>query len=327
MNRLQAPSPAGALTARLAAIRAKQWVNGSTLKVKFMGGTASQQSLVKQYAVEWSLHANLKFVFVQDSDAEIRIAFNENDGAWSYLGTDCLEIPRDQPTMNLGWLDQAVILHEFGHAIACIHEHQNPTGGIQWNKEKVYADLGGPPNFWDRETVDNNIFAKYSIDQINSTQVDPKSIMMYFFPPSWTTDGFHTEQNEALSGQDKSFIASSVMYPKAPSPVEPNSITISTIHEKVSSISRPGEVDTYQLNITEEGTYTVQTHGNTDCLMFLFGPGSKTKLVARDDDGGTDRNAMIIQPLQPGVYWVLVRHYSSVAVGDYRVTVTRTVNS
>lgn len=310
--------------ARLAGVRSKQWVNGSTLRIKFMAGTASQQALVKQYAVEWCLYANLKFVFIQDPDAEIRIAFNENDGAWSYIGMDCLEIPRDQPTMNLGWVDKGVILHEFGHAIACIHEHQNPAGGIQWNKERVYADLGGPPNYWDKATVDNNIFARYSTDQINGTQVDPKSIMMYFFPATWTTDGFHTEQNEVLSEQDKLFIGSARMYPKAPAPVATAVIPVSTIHEASASISIPGEKDTFLVTVTEPGTYTIQTHGNMDCLMVLLGS-NKTTLLARDDDSGTERNSMIIQSLQPGDYWVLIRHYSSVAVGDYRITVTRTV--
>jgi hypothetical protein len=61
------------------------------------------------------------------------------------------------------------VLHEFGHALGLIHEHQNPVGGIQWNKPAVYADLGGPPNFWGKATVDNNMFATYAKDQINGS--------------------------------------------------------------------------------------------------------------------------------------------------------------
>lgn len=315
------------MIARLAAVKAKQWVSGSTLRIKYLGGTAEQQALVNRYATEWLGYANLKFVFGNDPASEIRISFIANDGAWSYIGADCLEIPRDQPTMNLGWLDRGVVLHEFGHAIACIHEHQNPAGGIQWNKEQVYADLGGPPNYWDRATIDNNIFDKYSIDQINGTQIDPKSIMMYSFPANWTTNGFHTEENDTLSEQDKIFIASSRMYPPSSVTAPPDVIPVSTIHEKAASISRPGEADTYLLKITDAGAYTVQTHGNSDCLLLLFGPGNKTALIAKDDDSGTDRNAMIQRPLIAGDYWVLVRQYSATAIGDYRLTVTRTVKS
>jgi hypothetical protein len=48
--------------------------------------------------------------------------------------------------MNYGWLlantpDQEysrVVLHEFGHALGAIHEHQHPAAGIPWDKPKVY---------------------------------------------------------------------------------------------------------------------------------------------------------------------------------------------
>ena len=49
--------------------------------------------------------------------------------------------------MNYGWLTpdsdddelRRVVLHEFGHALGLIHEHQNPEGGIEWNEPAVKA--------------------------------------------------------------------------------------------------------------------------------------------------------------------------------------------
>src|SRR3546814_14969414 len=99
-------------------------------------------------------YANLEFEFVSSANAQVRIAFND-DGAWSYVGTDALGIPANQPTMNFGWLDQGVVQHEFGHMIGMIHEHQNPRDNpIQWNKPAVNAALGGPPNNWDQDPID-----------------------------------------------------------------------------------------------------------------------------------------------------------------------------
>ena len=83
----------------------KRWINGSTLRVRFMGGTASQQARVIEQARWWTEHANLRFEFNNASDAEIRIAFNPNDGAWSNVGTDCRLVPLNEPTMNLGFMD------------------------------------------------------------------------------------------------------------------------------------------------------------------------------------------------------------------------------
>lgn len=79
----------------------KTWINGSTLHVRFMGGSAQHKKKVQEQAAWWTAHANLQFVFDDAPAAEIRITFDENDGAWSYIGTDAKSIPVNEPTMNL----------------------------------------------------------------------------------------------------------------------------------------------------------------------------------------------------------------------------------
>ena len=40
--------------------------------------------------------------------------------------------------MNLGFVDRPTVLHEFGHSLGLIHEHQSPfPGGFEWNRENV----------------------------------------------------------------------------------------------------------------------------------------------------------------------------------------------
>ena len=119
----------------------KTWMNGSTLRVRFIGGTAAEQNTAREQAGWWSQVANLKFDFNNAPNAEIRIKFDPNDGAWSYVGTDSRSIPVNEPTMNLGFLDGGTAAHEFGHAIGLAHEHQNPAGGIQWNEEVVIREM------------------------------------------------------------------------------------------------------------------------------------------------------------------------------------------
>lgn len=308
---------------RLALEKKKLWVNGSTLRVKFMEGTSEQKDIVKTFATEWSKYGNIKFEFSNSQDAEIRIAF-QDDGAWSYIGTDCLNIPRNTHTMNFGWLDKAVVLHEFGHALGMIHEHQNPLGGINWNKPKVYSDLGGSPNFWDEETVDRNMFEIYDVDQINGTVVDKNSIMLYFIPQEWTIDGFFSKENDDLSDVDKTFIGDTKNYPFSAKPDKIIDLKISKAKAVVGEIERPGEEDVFMFTVSTKGKYVIETKGKTDVLMHLYGPDSKTKLIARDNDNGARLNAKILVDLLPGKYYVQVRHVDDVnGTGQYKIYVSK----
>ncbi|MGQ0793256.1 MAG: M12 family metallopeptidase [Deltaproteobacteria bacterium] len=300
----------------------KLWVNGSTLRVRFMGGAESQRSVAKEQAGWWSQHANIKFQFGNDLDADIRISFDSNDGAWSWVGTDCKRIPQSQATMNLGFLDGGTAAHEFGHALALGHEHQNPSGGIEWNEEVVIRDLGGPPNNWTPSQVRHNVLEKYSADQVKGTKFDPESIMLYFFPARWTKNGIATEANEILSDMDKAFIAGADAYPKQAN-AQAVKLSVNGV-SKSASIGAPGDEDLFFFNAAKNGRYTVETSGPTDLVMKLFGPNSQTALIAEDDDSGVGFNARIIADLAVGQYFVQIRHFNqSRGTGEYSVKVKR----
>jgi hypothetical protein len=286
-----------------------------------MGGTPAQQALAKEQAQWWTQHANLTFDFNNAPDAEIRIAFNSSDGAWSYIGTDCQGIPRDQPTMNLGFLDGGTAGHEFGHAIGLAHEHQNPRGGIEWNEEVVIRDLSGPPNNWTVEEIRHNVLEKYAVDQIRGTDFDPNSIMLYFFPGSWVKSGIGTKGNDVLSELEKTFIASTDAYPRTPVQVVELGINAAPTS---ASIGKPGEEDLFEFTVKTSGRHIIETGGQTDVVMKLFGPNSQTSLIAEDDDAGVGLNSRIVANLIAGKYFVQIRHFNKTrGTGSYSIKVTR----
>jgi hypothetical protein len=184
-----------------------------------MGGNVELWSNVVKAGEMWRDYANINFEWVGETDrAMVRIAFMEKQGSWSYLGKDALSIPHTRPTMNYGWFSKdtpwqefrRTTVHEFGHMLGMIHEHQSPVATIQWNKEKVYkayADSMG----WTREMVDTQLFTRYKEVETQHSDFDPDSIMCYHIARELTIDGFTNGWNTDLSRLDK--LWAGIIYP------------------------------------------------------------------------------------------------------------------
>jgi tyrosinase len=77
----------------------------------------------------------------------------------------------------------------------------------------------------------------------------------------------------------------------------------------------------YTFNAATSGTYTIETAGNTDCFISLYGPANPNTLIAQDDDSGPGANSRIVADLASGEYFVQVRHYSPSGTGPYNIAV------
>jgi len=305
-----------------ALVRLKKWVPGQTLRVHFLDGDPAVQAKVARVARQWTVYANIKFAFVQDESAEIRISF-EQDGSWSYIGTDARGIWRGRPTMNYGWLTPTssdveyarVVLHEFGHALGLIHEHQNPDVDIPWDKEAVYSYYQGPPNNWSRSQVDTNLFRVYSASSTNFSAFDRESIMLYPVANEFTIGDFEVGWNRHLSPDDKLFMTRQYPFP---------GIHLRLDEEPYSAaVSEFGEIDTYYFFVEEQGTYRIETGGRTDLVLLLYGPNDSQQFIALDDDSGRRLNPKLIRDLGPGRYMARIHHFSQQRTGDYSIVVQR----
>ena len=142
---------------------------------------AIEEIVIKRFSPIVNLKFNFSNTTLKNSD--IRIDFDQN-GCWSYVGTDCKNY-KNESTMNFSWFDVQTVMHEFGHALGMIHEHQNPKNNtIDWNERAVYK-WASETQGWDETTTKINIIDTPT-EQINGSEYDPLSIMLYFYPPQLT---------------------------------------------------------------------------------------------------------------------------------------------
>nr|WP_294692547.1 hypothetical protein [uncultured Friedmanniella sp.] len=298
------------------------WENGKTLRVRFLDGDPAVQAKVEAIAHEWEAEANLTLEFVASGPAEIRISFAEKGFSWSAVGTDAGTAATGEPTMNYGWLEpgtgtreyQRVVRHEFGHALGMIHEHQNPTAAIPWDRSKVYAHYARQG--WSRADVDFNLFQIFGEDSTNHTSFDPLSIMQYAVPDSLTIGSYAIGWNTELSQLDREFMR--LQYPRrAPGLVEltPDGPPVA------ADLAASGEVDTYHFAVGVAATQILTTKGPSDTVLTLHGPNDPGAVLAWDDDRGQGPNARIVRKLAAGDYWLSVRHKDPAARGAYTVQV------
>jgi hypothetical protein len=199
------------------------WPNGKVIKVAFLDGDAALQEKVATYAQEWTEYANLTFDFGEHEEADVRVSFSQ-PGSWSFIGVDALSVPKNQPTLNLGYLKRnspeelikRTVLHEFGHVVGLSHEMQNPNHTIPWDRQAILDFYSGPPNFWTQDQIEANVFAVWESGSYPGKEFDPKSIMMFPVDNALTHGDYEIGWNNELSEGDKAFVA--LLYPK-PLPV------------------------------------------------------------------------------------------------------------
>lgn len=214
----------------LALLTNKMWsASGADLGVGFMDNVRADLRIrTLEYANRWGQRANVRFREASLGLAEIRVAYRAGQGHYSYLGTDCRHVSRNEPTMNLELTMQSplsewnrVCPHEFGHALSAPHEHLRAaiiaklvvSKTIAWAR-RVYG--------WSEQMVRSNILTPVEERAIIGTPIaDEESVMCYGLPGEITTDGKPIVGGKGLNEIDHNWAAKLWPKPDVPPPPPP----------------------------------------------------------------------------------------------------------
>lgn len=181
--------------------------------VAFVGGTEWQRAQVISLVdgwMGWNRTCGVQFRFNQSITAPVRVAFDPGS-SWSYIGVRCMNAAPEAPTMNFGWVEphvsapqiQRVVLHEFGHALGLMHEHQHPGVAIPWNRPVLYEHYRRT-NGWSPQDVETQVIAPVLAETAVLGAYDAESIMGYVIPPELVTEpGWSRGFTYVISAGDK----------------------------------------------------------------------------------------------------------------------------
>lgn len=198
---------------------------GRPLRIAFMQENHPLNDVVIEAAREWQRHMDLGFEIAgtfrtRNDPGNLDILVTQNaTGNSSYLGVASrvyansgrasLRLQQFYPEHTRKQIF-GVALHELGHALGLIHEHQNPGAKLNFDEVAVLRYYNDKYR-WDEEKTRQNVLSQYGFGGAHKvdlrTSFDPRSIMMYALPGTVFADGSSGfTSNDSLSVLDASLI-------------------------------------------------------------------------------------------------------------------------
>jgi hypothetical protein len=210
---------------RIAVVVGRKWPrSGVRLSVSFMDNPSrSLRSRILEHMNAWGRTASVAFSETTGV-GQVRIARLDSPpdmaGYWSYIGTEILAIPEDEPTLNLEGFTmrvseaefRRVVRHEAGHTLGFEHEHMRSDVVQRIDRAKAIAYFDRVEG-WTVDEVKQQVLTPLARKSILGTaESDPVSIMCYHLPGTIMKDGKAVRGGNDINERDYAFAGS--LYPR-----------------------------------------------------------------------------------------------------------------
>jgi hypothetical protein len=247
---------------RIAVVIARKWPKrGVRLSVSFMDNPPrALRSRILLHMNAWGEAANVVFTETAGT-GEVRIARLDSPvdmaGYWSYIGTEILDTPEDEPTLNLeGFTTRTseaefrrVVRHEAGHTLGFDHEHMRSEIVKRIDRAKAIAYFDRTEG-WTEEEVDEQVLTPLPKKSIMGTaDADPLSIMCYQLPASIMKDRKAVKGGIDINPKDFAFAA--MLYPKKEDSIA-KAKTPAIVTPVATTPPADDDIDTFHLIVMNE---------------------------------------------------------------------------
>jgi uncharacterized protein YkwD len=213
----------------LAVMTGKNFRAGTTITVQFLEDVSpALRARILSHMKAWETSANINFVPAPAGQPGMVRVTLRGDGYWSYIGTDILSVPANQPTMSLQDFDNPampesefhrVVRHETGHTLGFPHEHARIQIVSLLDPQKTISYFKVTQG-WDEQTIRDQILTPLSEASIMGTpNAETDSCMCYQFPGACTRNGQPIPGGLDITPDDYAFAAK--VYPGRSAPSGP----------------------------------------------------------------------------------------------------------
>lgn len=245
---------------RLAVVIENKWpATGVILSVQFLDNPSKAlRNRILSHMNAWRKTANISFEETRDTGM-VRIARLDRPadmaGYWSYVGTEILGVPDDEPTFNLDGFTMdteeaefvRVVRHEAGHTLGFDHEHMRAALIKKIDKRKA-IDYFDREEGWPEEETIAQVLTPLSAKSIMGTkESDPLSIMCYEIPGEITKNGKPILGGTDINENDYRFAGKIYPKPKSQLPEPPP-----TSRSPPADLVRLEDDESFQIIIMDE---------------------------------------------------------------------------